>query len=63
VKAAALPTFARRQLHTWPPAVEASASWRRDYPRFSDAHPDAPSDVDAAVDDLADFIARIDTAV
>ncbi len=62
VKAAALQTFARRQLHTWPPVVEASTSWRRDYPRLSDAHPGAPSDVDAAVDYLADFIARIDQA-
>ena len=31
VKSAALQTYMRRQLHTWPPAVEATASWRRGY--------------------------------
>ncbi len=60
VKAAAIETFARRQLHTWPPAVEASASWNRDYPRLIDAHPGSPGSVDDAVRYLAAFIARID---
>lgn len=60
VKAAAIETFTRRKLHPWPPPVEASASWDRDYQRLIDAYPDAPGSVDDAVSFLTAFIARID---
>ena len=60
VKAAAIETFARRKLHAWPPPVEASASWDRDYQRLVDAHHGTPGSVDDAVRYLAAFIARID---
>ena len=62
VRAAATETFGRRKLHSWPPAVEASPSWARDYARLIDAHADAPADVDEAVRYLADLIERIDNA-
>lgn len=60
VKSAAVETFARRQLHAWPPPVEASPSWNRDYPRLVAAHPEAPADTESAVLYLRDLISRID---
>jgi Nucleotidyl transferase AbiEii toxin, Type IV TA system len=62
VRDAATETFARRKVHSWPPRVEASPSWERDYPRLAATHAGAPVSIEDAVAYLADLIGRIDGA-
>ncbi len=58
---AAKETFARRAKHQWPPAVQSSPSWERDYPQLAADHPEAPQTINAAIEYLTDLIRSIDT--
>ena len=60
IKDACISTFQRRQRHAWPPEVIPSASWKRDYALLVAEQPGAPETVDAAVDYLNGFVARIE---
>lgn len=59
---AVVDTFARREKHAWPPPINPSPSWRRDYALLVSEHADAPPTLDHSVACLVDFVARIDGA-
>lgn len=63
VRAAAIETFDRRSQHTWPPVVAPSPSWADDYQLLVAEFPDAPKNLDHAVDYLVDLIERVNSAV
>lgn len=63
VRNAVLETFHRRNRHQWPPAVEPTDQWRRDYPKLAAEVVGSPPDVEVAADYLKGLIDRVDAAV
>lgn len=63
VREACVETFAGRGLHSWPPELVVPEDWREPYATVAvELQADLPVDVDAAANEVRDFIAAIDTA-
>ena len=63
VREACVETFTGRGLHSWPPELVVPEDWREPYATVAaELQADLPVDVNAAADEVRDFIAAIDTA-